>query len=60
MAAHALEALGLAVPEGIAKELKRGFLLFAAVSNPIDGTIDEHFKIVLHALLLRPFSTWRQ
>jgi acyl-CoA synthetase (NDP forming) len=50
--------LGLEVPESIARELKRGLLPFAAVSNPVDVTgsaIDEHYKIVLDALLHTAF-----
>lgn len=56
-AVDALEALGLEVPEipeSVAKELKRELLPFAAVSNPVDvtgSTTDEHYKIVLDALL---------
>lgn len=60
-AVDVLEALGLEVPEipeSIGRELRKELLPFAAVSNPIDVTgsaTDEHYKIVIDALLPTPF-----
>jgi acyl-CoA synthetase (NDP forming) len=57
-AVDALEALGLEVPESIARRLKRKLLPFAAMSNPVDVTgdaSDEHYKIVPDALLPTAF-----
>ncbi len=57
-AVDALEALGLEVPEIIARKLMRELLPFAAVSNPVDVTgsaTDDHYKIVLDAMLPTAF-----